>query len=64
MKKHIIIFLISLIAVIAGYSQSDTMQGKLGHIGYDPLPVYDIAFFSESLQREMHINVVLPRGYD
>lgn len=37
---------------------------RLGHIGYPPLPVHDIAFFSESLQREMHINVVLPGGYE
>ncbi len=64
MKKRILILLISLIAVTAGFSQSENMKGKLGHIGYDPLPVYDIAFFSEALQREMHINVVLPRGYE
>ncbi|HDZ41350.1 MAG TPA: hypothetical protein ENH59_06705 [Bacteroidetes bacterium] len=35
-----------------------------GHISYDPLPVYDIKFFSETLQRDMHINVVLPRDYE
>ena len=64
MKKSILVCLISLIAVTAGFSQSDNVKGNLGHIGYDPLPVYDIALFSESLQREMHINVVLPRGYE
>jgi S-formylglutathione hydrolase FrmB len=35
----------------------------LGHIGLEALPVSDVTFFSESLQRDMHINVVLPRGY-
>jgi S-formylglutathione hydrolase FrmB len=37
---------------------------KIGHIKYDPLPVTDVAFFSNSLQRDMHINTVLPRGYE
>jgi len=36
----------------------------LGHIGLDPLAINDVTFFSESLQRDMHINVVLPRDYD
>ena len=35
----------------------------LGHIGLEPLPVNDVSLFSKSLQREMHINVVLPRDY-
>lgn len=36
---------------------------KVGYIRYDPLPVHEVRFYSESLQREMYINVVLPRGY-
>jgi putative tributyrin esterase len=64
MKKSFLVLLISLFALTVGFSQSENVTGKLGHIGYDPLPVTDIAFFSESLQREMHINVVLPRGYE
>ena len=36
---------------------------RIGHIGAVLLPVYDVTFFSEALQRDMHINVVLPRGY-
>jgi enterochelin esterase-like enzyme len=39
-------------------------EEKLGHIGYDSLPVEDVTFFSKSLQRDMHINVVVPRGYE
>jgi S-formylglutathione hydrolase FrmB len=36
---------------------------KLGYISYEPLPVTMVKFFSESLQRDAYINVVLPRGY-
>jgi len=39
-------------------------RNSVGYIGLDPLPVTDVWFFSKSLQREMHINVDLPRGYD
>lgn len=46
--------------VNAAISKSES----LGHIGLEPLPVNDVEFYSESLQRDMHINVVLPRGYD
>jgi S-formylglutathione hydrolase FrmB len=35
-----------------------------GYIGFDPLPVSMVKFYSESLGRDMHINVVLPRGYE
>lgn len=44
--------------------KSEVKSGTLGHIGFEPLPVTDVKFFSESLQREMHINIVLPRGYN
>jgi putative tributyrin esterase len=37
---------------------------SLGHIDLEPLAVNDITFFSESLNRDMHINVVLPRDYN
>lgn len=37
---------------------------KVGYIGFDPLPVKTVKFFSESLDRDMYINVVLPRGYE
>jgi len=53
----------SLLLMLSGCAQPEA-DNNLGHIGYEPLPVYDVAFFSESLQREMHINVVLPRGYE
>jgi S-formylglutathione hydrolase FrmB len=50
--------------VIQAQSEDKESNEKLGHIGYDPLPVRDVAFFSSSLEREMHINIVLPRGYE
>ncbi|MFO7852249.1 MAG: alpha/beta hydrolase [Bacteroidota bacterium] len=56
--------LISIFLASCNYRTDTGELNKLGHIGYDPRPVYDVAFFSESLQREMHINVVLPRGYE
>ena len=47
----------------AASAKSIPASEKLGYIGYDPLPVTEVKFYSESLQREMYINVVLPRGY-
>ncbi len=64
--KNSLIFLASLslsVAHLSGQPDNGTESKTLGHIGYEPLPVTDVAFFSESLQREMHINIVLPRGY-
>lgn len=48
----------------ANFDKTDGEEQTLGHIGWAPLPVTDVHFYSESLQREMHINVVLPRQYD
>jgi len=39
-------------------------QYSVGHIGFKPLPVTDVRFYSKSLQRDMHINVILPRRYE
>jgi putative tributyrin esterase len=55
------------IAGLAGCSALGRYQARpnsIGHIGLDPLPVADVQFYSKSLQREMHINVILPRGYE
>ena len=65
MKKYLsVLFIIILVSTGTNNIFSQTKEKTLGHIGFDPLPVTDIAFFSESLQRDMHINVILPRGYD
>jgi S-formylglutathione hydrolase FrmB len=66
--KSILILVFFLISVIAtGCSEfqdkKDTSK-TTGHIGYDPLPVAEVKFYSESLKRDMVINVVLPRGYE
>ncbi len=52
-----------ILTIIIILFSCDKGNQELGHIRYDPLPVEDIKFFSESLQRNMHINVILPRGY-
>lgn len=63
--RSVIVFLLTLIISLCLVGCSKTSDDKaLGHIGHDPLPVRDVKFFSESLQRDMHINVVLPRGYE
>ncbi len=57
----IVLFLI--ISSCSGLNNKDAGLKSLGHIDLDPLPVTEVQFFSESLQREMVINVVLPLGY-
>jgi enterochelin esterase-like enzyme len=54
---------IILLFTIGAWAE-DSKSDSLGHIGFDPLPVHDVAFHSKALDREMHINVVLPRGYE
>ena len=60
-----IIFAI-LCTLIVGCNYISDMKEELntvGHIGLDPLPVNKVEFFSNALQRNMVINVMLPRGY-
>ncbi len=45
-------------------ARDEVSREFLGHIGFEPLTVTEVQFFSESLQRNMAINVVLPRGYE
>ncbi|MDZ7724232.1 MAG: alpha/beta hydrolase-fold protein [candidate division KSB1 bacterium] len=59
-RLNIILF---LIAVCIPLHAADKTESP-GHIGTEPLPVKEISFYSESLQRDMYINIVLPRGYD
>ncbi len=47
----------------SAHSQKDDELKSLGHIGLAPLPVTEVQFYSESLQRNMYMNVILPRGY-
>ncbi len=64
-QKIMYLRLIILIFFIGILLQCNT-EKKIspGHIGRPPLPVTDVTFFSSSLQRDMHINVILPRNYD
>ncbi len=57
---------ISLLAggLVSSFADEQSKPSEaLGHVGFTSLPVYDVKFYSASLDREMHINVVLPRGY-
>jgi S-formylglutathione hydrolase FrmB len=68
MKSATVIFISILLVGIAipGIAQIENIESnqRIGHIGYNPLPVKDIAFYSSSLDREMHINIVLPESYE
>jgi S-formylglutathione hydrolase FrmB len=73
MTKNLAVAVIGTVAMLllsvpttADVLEKNTAAGQepLGHIGLGALPVYDVEFYSESLQRNMHINVVLPRGYE
>jgi S-formylglutathione hydrolase FrmB len=67
MSMPLRIVLISLLIVLSSCVNNvtnDKQKNTLGHIGLNPLPVFDITFFSESLERDMHINVVLPANYE
>lgn len=58
---------IIFIFLLLGCNNSSRMREELdtiGHIGLEPLPATQVKFYSNSLQRDMVINVMLPRGYD
>jgi S-formylglutathione hydrolase FrmB len=65
--KYIRWFSILFILLILGCDLSSRMREELdaiGHIGLEPRPATAVKFYSNSLQRDMVINVMLPRGYD
>jgi putative tributyrin esterase len=60
-------FTILVLSGVIGCSSMGRYQERrnpVGYIGYNPLPVTDVRFYSKSLRREMHVNVILPRGYE
>jgi S-formylglutathione hydrolase FrmB len=58
-----VLVLLSVMSCV-GAGRNQASLKSLGHIGLDPLPVTEVQFFSEALQRDMVINVVLPRAYE
>lgn len=63
------LFIISVLVLLSvlscsGLNNKDASLKSLAHIDLDPLPVTEVQFFSESLQRDMVINVVLPLTYE
>ncbi len=58
---------IILIVVALGCGNNSRVQEELdaiGHIGLWTLPTTEVIFYSEAVQRDMAINVMLPRGYE
>lgn len=64
--KKLSLIIITIFFVLIGCNNKFYKESinTIGHIGLESLQVNDVTFFSESLQRDMHINVVLPRDYD
>ncbi|MFC1620218.1 alpha/beta hydrolase [Candidatus Neomarinimicrobiota bacterium] len=60
-------FSILSVLLLVGCEMSSMMREELdaiGHIGLEPRPATAVEFYSNSLQRDMVINVMLPRGYE
>ncbi|MBL7093199.1 hypothetical protein ISS22_04435 [candidate division KSB1 bacterium] len=67
MKQRLLLILVLLFLTIMGCSNRNDKNPNLNSLGYinmEPLPVTEVKFYSESVKRDMAINVVLPRGYD
>lgn len=64
MMRYGYLLLLSLFLISGCQESMESETISLGHISYDPLPVQKVKFFSESVRRDMFINVVLPRGYE
>jgi len=65
--QHIVRFsLIFLLLVIGCEKSTQSSEGinTIGHIGLEARSSTLVKFFSNALQRDMHINVMLPRGYE
>jgi S-formylglutathione hydrolase FrmB len=60
-------FLVIFILLLIGCDNSSRVKEELeaiGHIGLEPRPATVVEFYSNALQRNMVINVMLPRGYE
>jgi enterochelin esterase-like enzyme len=67
MKSQLIFVSLIVIIILSGCSDLQEKNGRLktlGHIDLEPLPTTEVKFYSESVKRDMMINVVLPRNYE
>jgi putative tributyrin esterase len=67
MKFQVLLISFLILFLLSGctdVSEQKTTSKILGHIGYEPLPAREVKFYSESVKRDMVINVVLPRSYE
>ena len=64
--RFLIIHVLILLTILgcSGFHEKNANLKALGHIDLEPLPVTEVEFYSESVKRDMVINVVLPRGYE
>ena len=67
MKSQLILICLLIAVVVSGCSDLQEKKGTsktLGHIGLEPIPAAEVTFYSEAVQRNMVINVLLPKNYD
>ena len=67
MKYHFV--LVSIFFLLCLLGCTDTQDKKetsktLGHIGLESIPATEVKFYSEAVQRNAVINVLLPRSYE
>ena len=63
MKNLLVVTMGILLLGCGDISELKEELNTLGHIGLEPRTATKVMFYSESLQRDMGINVMLPRGY-
>ena len=67
MKSQLILFSLLLLLCISGCTDLPEEKGTsktLGHIGLEPIQATEVQFYSEAVQRNMVINVLLPGDYE
>jgi S-formylglutathione hydrolase FrmB len=61
----LISFLVLLgISGCSDFQEKNDALKSLSHIDFEPIPVKEVIFFSEAVQRNAVINVLLPRSYE
>jgi putative tributyrin esterase len=66
MKNHFLLISLMVLLCISGCTDLPEEKEKsktLGHIGLEPIPATEVKFYSEAVQRNMVINVLLPGEY-
>ena len=64
LKRILSIFTLACILGCSDMQEQDVAKKSPGHIDYKPISAKEYKFYSESVRREMVINVLLPRLYE